>query len=224
MKEIKNIIWDFDGVIIDSLPVREKGFEDSLETIVNKEAAQELIQYHRENGGKSRYQKFHHLYKNILQLDIEDSVIAGYVDLLADKYSKIVKSKLCNPALLIGETNRFIKDHYHEYNMHIISGSADIELKYICKALGLERYMLSINGSYPSPTHGKTQRVHELMEVFEMDREETVMIGDSINDYHAFVVNSIEHFIGYNSERLKDIIEKENNPKIRYFERFPVNI
>ena len=54
MKKIKIILFDFDGVILNSNKVRECGFrkifEDFDENKVNK-----LIEFHRKNGGLSRF-------------------------------------------------------------------------------------------------------------------------------------------------------------------------
>ncbi len=59
---IKNILWDFDGVILDSMPIREYGFRKIFEnydiSLVDK-----LINYHKRNGGLSRYVKIKYFYE-----------------------------------------------------------------------------------------------------------------------------------------------------------------
>lgn len=44
-KNKKNILWDFDGVLMDSMPVRNKGFELVLKEFPNKQV-QDLMQFH----------------------------------------------------------------------------------------------------------------------------------------------------------------------------------
>lgn len=70
MKKIKIILFDFDGVILNSNKVRECGFrkifEDFDENKVNK-----LIEFHRKNGGLSRFVKIDFFFKKILKSDLK---------------------------------------------------------------------------------------------------------------------------------------------------------
>ena len=58
---IKNIFWDFDGVIIDSMPIREFGFRRIFKDF-NKEKVELLTDFHRENGGLSRFFKIRYFF------------------------------------------------------------------------------------------------------------------------------------------------------------------
>ena len=64
---IKNILFDFDGVIIDSMPIRENGFrlifKDFDTNLVDK-----LIDYHNQNGGLSRYAKIKYFFEVVVRL------------------------------------------------------------------------------------------------------------------------------------------------------------
>ena len=51
---IKTVLWDFDGVILDSMKVRDWGFREIFKNYDNKKVEQ-LIDYHNLNGGLSRY-------------------------------------------------------------------------------------------------------------------------------------------------------------------------
>ena len=53
---IKNILWDFDGVILDSMEVRDWGFKEIFSSF-DKSKVDLLLDYHRKNGGLSRYVK-----------------------------------------------------------------------------------------------------------------------------------------------------------------------
>lgn len=52
----KNILWDFDGVILDSLAVRDYGFREIFKDF-DKAAVEKLIEYHSINSGLSRFHK-----------------------------------------------------------------------------------------------------------------------------------------------------------------------
>lgn len=190
---IKNIIFDFDGVILDSVPIKTEGFKKLFQEFPI-EIVDKLIEYHIQNGGISRYEKIKYFFNELLNKDISEDEISSY----ASKYSEITKEELTNSKYIIDDTNRFIKQNYKKYNMHIASGSDEEDLKYICEKLDLSKYFHSIKGS---PTI-KSKIVKDILEFNNYKKEETILIGDSINDYDAANENSIE-FYGYNNLELK---------------------
>lgn len=192
----KIILWDFDGVLMDSNAVRELGFKTVLAEFPTEKVDQ-LIQFHRKNGGLSRYVKFRYFYEEICNLEIDDEKI----NLLANAFSKIMKELLINEKLLITDSMNFVKKMHHQgVKMHIVSGSDHNELNFLCKELQIDHYFLSIDGS---PTK-KNKLVKDLLSNFNYDSKNVVLIGDSINDYDAAKANGID-FIGYNNIELKGL-------------------
>lgn len=191
----KNLFWDFDGVLMDSMPVRNRGFELVLKEFPSQEVAQ-LMEYHLTNGGLSRYVKFRYFFEQIRGESVSEDEISKW----ASKFSEVMKKELLDKTLLIPDTLDFIKSHKDVFSMHIVSGSDQTELRHLCKKLNIASYFLSINGS-PSP---KNQLVSELLEEYKYKKSETVLIGDSINDFEAAQTNEID-FIGYNNKALKDL-------------------
>lgn len=194
---VKNILWDFDGVIIDSMPTREYGFRKIFEQY-DDNLVNQLINYHNENGGLSRFHKIEYFYNRLLNKDITEDKIDQYVS----RFTEIMKKELTNHKYLIQETVEFIKNNHQNYNFHIVSGSEHNELNYLSDELGLRDYFITINGS---PTH-KNILVANVIKGFDYDNNETVLIGDSINDYNAAVKNNIK-FFGYNNNELKKYSE-----------------
>jgi len=186
----KNIFWDFDGVIMDAMPVRNKGFELVLKEFPN-EQVELLMQFHLKNGGLSRYVKFRHFFEEIRGENVLEEEIKEW----AQKFSKIMREELVQPALLIEDSLNFIKENYKKFNMHIVSGSDGEELRYLCEKLEISQYFLTIHGS-PVP---KNKLVQSLLIEHEYKEDDTILIGDSINDYEAAEINNID-FCGYNNE------------------------
>jgi len=189
---IKNILFDFDGVILDSMPIREFGFSKIFEKY-EKQDVEELLVFHNKNGGWSRFLKIRHFYENILQKEISESEVQNY----AEKFSKIMKSELVNKKYLISETVQFLEWAESRYNLHIVSGSEHKELNYLCEKLDVKRFFKTINGS---PTK-KGVLVKQVLEEFKYLKAETILIGDSINDYQASQENQIK-FYGFNNSEL----------------------
>jgi len=192
---IKNILFDFDGVILDSMPIRDYGFKEIFKDfddgLVNK-----LLEYHNQNGGLSRYVKIKYFYNKLLKQEISEEKITNY----ADNFSKIMKIELVDKRYLIADTLKFIKESYKKYNLHIVSGSDERELQYLCKELEIDSFFQSVNGS---PTH-KNILVENVLATNRYIESETILIGDSVNDYDAATENNLV-FYGFNNPSLINV-------------------
>jgi HAD superfamily hydrolase (TIGR01549 family) len=190
---IKNIIFDFDGVILDSVPTKTEGFKKLFQNFSTDEV-NKLVLYHELNGGKSRYVKIKYFFNELLHKDISEQEILEY----ANKYSEITKEELTNPKYIIEDTLNFIKTNHKKYEMHIASGADEEDLKYICEKLDLTKYFLSINGSPKI----KSEIVKDILLDNRYDINETILIGDSVNDFDSAKDNGID-FFAYNNQKLK---------------------
>jgi len=195
---IKTILFDFDGVIIDSMSVRDEGFRIIAEKSTNsKEIVEEFIKYHRYNAGLSRFVKIRHLYENMLNKSISEEEINNF----ANEFSTLMKSKLTDKSVLINQTVDFLETTVSsDISLHIVSGSEEKELNYLCENLDLSKYFITIEGS---PTH-KNDLVKNIMEKYKYDPKTTILIGDSMTDYRAANANGI-NFYGYNNPELKEV-------------------
>jgi beta-phosphoglucomutase-like phosphatase (HAD superfamily) len=117
LKLYETILWDFDGVIMDSMSVRDKGFEIVLQSYPIEQVGL-LMQYHRKNSGLSRYHKFRYFFEEIRKEAITDFEIQN----LAEEFSKVMLQNLLEPSLLIQDSLCFIRENHLKYKMHIVSG------------------------------------------------------------------------------------------------------
>jgi len=187
MNKIETLFWDFDGVIMKSNEIRDRGFKEVLKNFPPRDVDQ-LMEFHHENGGLSRYVKFRYFFEKIRGEKISEKEIKIW----AHKFSKIMLCLLTDSDLLIEETISFIKKNQENYSMHIVSGSDQTELQHICKTLNIAKYFISINGS---PT-AKNDLVSKLLISNRYTTSTCVLIGDSKNDYEAAKVNGIK-FMGF---------------------------
>ena len=104
---IKNILWDFDGVILDSMPIRDYGFRKIFESYT-EELVEEFIKYHRLKGGLSRFHKIKYFYNTLLSKDISKEQIQEY----ADKFTIIMKEQLINTESLMPDSVDFITTNH----------------------------------------------------------------------------------------------------------------
>ena len=189
LSKYKNILWDFDGVILDSMKVRDLGFELIFKDFDSKKV-NELLDFHRQNAGWSRYVKIEYFFKNIMNMIYDEDLIKKY----ANDFSVVMRKELIKKKYLIHDSLDFIKQNSKKYNFHIVSGSDHVELNFLCDYLGIDSYFLSIQGS-PTP---KTKLVKDVLTSNSYKTSYTCLIGDSINDYDASKANNIR-FFGYNN-------------------------
>lgn len=204
INKYKTILWDFDGVILDSMPTREMGFSQVLRKYP-QEQVEKLLSFHRENGGISRYFKFRFFFEEIRKEQVSDETINH----LANEFSQIMVALLLNKKLLIADTIDYIKSNWQKQQMHIVSASDEKELNYLCKNLEIADYFHSIHGS---PTT-KIENVENILKRVNCNKDEIVLVGDSKNDYDAAIINKIS-FCGYNNPSLKSL------DNILYTEKF----
>lgn len=190
---IEVIFWDFDGVILDSNKVRDQGFIEVLKEFPDHDVDQ-LLLFHKANGGLSRYVKFRYFFEKIRNEEVSQEIIMRY----AEEFSIIMKRLLIDKKLLIQETIQYIDQNYNQYAMHIVSGSDQQELRFLCHELGIDHYFRSIQGS-PTP---KTDIIYTLIKSNDLNKKQCVLIGDSKNDYNAAIDNGIK-FVAYNNKEIE---------------------
>lgn len=191
----KNILWDFDGVLIDSSEIREKGFTEVLSAFP-EDQVQELLKYHRKNGGLSRYVKFRYFFETLRNKKIPEQELNTY----AESFSEIMRMELTHKKFLIPDTLNFLQEHHRNFEMHLISGSDGEELRFLARTLEVEHFFKTIEGS-PTP---KVELLRHLMAKYGYVPSETCYIGDAINDFDAAEANGIS-FFGYNNVELRDL-------------------
>lgn len=191
---INNLIFDFDGVILNSDKIRTDAyryiFSNFDDLVVNK-----IIEYHQLYTGLSRYEKINYFYNEILIQNVSRETVTE----LAQRYSNFCLEKI-NESHLIEPVIEFIKRYSNQLNLHIASGSDDFELKLLVKKFKLNRYFKSVHGS----PEIKKIIVKNIIENNDYKLSNTALIGDSIVDYEASKYNDII-FFGFNNKDFKKL-------------------
>lgn len=197
LRNVSTLLWDFDGVILNSMAVRDRGFELVLKDYP-ADQVDALLRFHRQNGGLSRYVKFRYFFEEIRGEQLTNEGLQQ----LAQDFSDIMLQELGNKEMLIRQTVDFLERSQKAFTMHIVSGSDQTELRELCRRLGVDRFFLSIHGS-PTP---KKELVAGLLAEYNYSGARTMLIGDSINDFEAASVNNVR-FAGFNNPELQPYSE-----------------
>jgi len=182
------IIFDFDGVLVESNEIRFQGFIDLFQGLP-EDVMTPFMDFVRTNGGLSRYGKIRHLYENILRRPICDDGVAA----LAREYSRIVMEQIIRARPVEGSLE-FLAESCSRFEFAIISGSDQEELRQVCRARGIDRYFRAILGSPKE----KKENITVLLNQENWDPRACLYVGDSRNDHDAAVETGID-FIGRSS-------------------------
>jgi len=142
--DYKLVFWDFDGVLMDSMSIRDRGFSEVLSDYP-EDQVQQLLAYHRANGGLSRYVKFRYFFEEIRNEQITEEEVAAW----ASKFSQVMRDLLVHPNLLINETIACAKDLHEQAGIKqfIVSGPDQKELRSLTAEQGVAGYFEGIYGS-----------------------------------------------------------------------------
>ena len=127
----KTIIFDCDGVVLNSNAIKTNAFH-KLSKPFGDASAKTLIDYHKNNGGISRYKKFDYFVRNIIsnQLDKRnEEEVKKLIKKLCDEYGEIVIESLSNAELAFGLKD--LRKKTKNSDWIIVSGGDQKELRLV---------------------------------------------------------------------------------------------
>jgi HAD superfamily hydrolase (TIGR01549 family) len=170
----RNVLLDFDGVLVESNEERTVGFRRILADYP-ADQVEALIAFHRANGGLSRYAKLRHFFSTIRGEAVEEATIQR----LADAFSRTVKQQIVKAPWVSGALE-FIKAA-DDHRLFVVSGSDQAELREILNERAAAHYFVECVGS---PVE-KLENVLALLKRHRLSPAETVFVGDSRNDFET---------------------------------------
>ena len=97
--QYKTIVFDCDGVILDSNPLKIQAYYDTaIHQGYSEAQAQALVKYHVELGGISRYHKFEYFLREI----VRKPVVSAELQALIERFSYEVKQALIHCEMAAG--------------------------------------------------------------------------------------------------------------------------
>jgi len=188
------IVFDFDGTLVQSREVKAwafgKLYEDYGDVIV-----QQVIAYHREHEGISRFIKFRYWHENLFHLPYNEDVGGG----LSQSYSRLVYNAVIRAPFVEGALE-FLENHYQNLPLFVASGTPEQELRDIIKHRSLNRYF---QGIYGSPAT-KSEILQRIVIENKWSPKKVLMVGDTIADLEGSQ-NVGTEFIGINEGEDSDL-------------------
>jgi HAD superfamily hydrolase (TIGR01549 family) len=181
---LKAIIFDFDGVICESVEAKTEAFRKLFLDYPAK--LKEIISYHMTQGGVSRYLKFEHIYKNILKKDLtkEKSQELGRL------FTEYAYTEVVDAPLVVG-AKEFLQKYGKKLKLFVASGTPEEEMVAIAKEKKLDKFFTAIYGS-PKTKWDITKMI---LTEHHLKPTQVVFVGDAITDYQGAERNGVK-FIG----------------------------
>jgi phosphoglycolate phosphatase-like HAD superfamily hydrolase len=182
------VLFDFDGVLVDSVPVKEEAF-GALYREYGVDIVTSVKAYHREHGGLSRFDKFQYYHQALLGGISPLSTFE--LESLSRRFSECVVQMVID-ADEIRHAAEVLHTLHGQVPMHLLSATPEEELAHIVKARGMSDYFCSVHGS----PQKKSAHIVSLIKCHGYDRQSMVLIGDALHDYEASCEANIA-FIGF---------------------------
>jgi phosphoglycolate phosphatase-like HAD superfamily hydrolase len=170
----KAVIFDFDGVILESGDIKTEAF---LELFADyPEHRNAIRQYHLENIGISRYRKFEWIHSELLgrALDHQESSRLGKA------FSDIALGKILTCSCVPGALE-CLETLSARLPLFVASGTPQEELDFIVERRGLTRFFTGVFGT----PRTKTEIIRHLLAGLGLSPDDVVFVGDGLSDYQA---------------------------------------
>lgn len=172
---LKAVIFDFDGVLAESVNIKTEAFKRLFEK-EGTDVVDRVIVYHLEHGGVSRFEKFKYIYKEILRRTLSDEEFSS----LCERFEELVLSAVMSAPEVNG-ASECLRKLQGKVRLFIVSGTPQDEMRLIAKVRGIGHYF---DGIYGSP-ETKTELVRKILDTYNLKADEVVFIGDAMTDYNA---------------------------------------
>jgi beta-phosphoglucomutase-like phosphatase (HAD superfamily) len=178
------VIFDFDGVIIESVAVKD----DVFRALFGEHPAHidAIMDLHRRHGGVSRYVKFEMIYRDILRAPLAPADKAE----LSRRFEELALERVMAAPMVAGA--RDVLDGLNgRVPMAVVSGTPDAELSVIVERRGLARYFIEVHGG----SRDKRDVIDRMVRQRGWRRDRMAMVGDAMTDCTAARANRVP-FVG----------------------------
>ncbi len=169
------VVFDFDGVLVESLDVKAEGFY-ALYSCHGEDVASAAASHHLKNPGTPRAEKISYIQREFLRRELSTQENLE----LCSRLGAIIEEKVANSAWVNGAF-AYIQQPNESVSLHIASASPLDELVRIVKRRRALDYFQSVHG-YPESKESALKRIIGLSG-YEPAR--VIMIGDALTDYNA---------------------------------------
>ncbi len=202
------VIFDCDGVILDSNQIKTNAFVKALED-EPAELVGKFIEYHQANGGVSRYVKFKYFYT-----DIKKSYDPKKVESALIKYASIVEKELVTCDYIPGFENFIDRLDQNDIPCYVNTGSDEKELIEVFKQRNILNKFESILGA-PNTKEENIERIFD-----RIHDKRVLYFGDAKKDLYVAREYDYDFIFIYSRSDWKEWREYRNTDPFDYCQDF----
>jgi HAD superfamily hydrolase (TIGR01549 family) len=174
LRGTRAVVFDFDGVILESIDVKTRAFVALFDRWPQHEDA--IRRLHLENTGVSRYEKFVRIHRDILGVPLDDEE----KERLGREFGRLIREEMLSCEFVTG-ARELLERLAASYMLFVASGTPEEEMREIVSARGLDRYF---EGVYGSPA-SKAEILRRILGEHQLAAGEVVFVGDALSDYEG---------------------------------------
>jgi phosphoglycolate phosphatase-like HAD superfamily hydrolase len=186
INEIKVLIFDFDGVIVESNGIKDKVFQQLFNAFPDH--SEELMKYHVNHVSESRTKKFDFLLK--ITGREHDTTLK---EKLMDDFSLLSIEQMRSVKFVSGA--RELLNKMSHFPLYLASVTPISDLQIIIQSLDLGQFFKDI---YGCPPWTKSNAIQEILNIEKVRPDQALLIGDSNGDQRSAKETGI-HFIARDS-------------------------
>jgi HAD superfamily hydrolase (TIGR01549 family) len=173
VRRLRAVVFDFDGVILESIDVKTRAFVALFDRW--PEHADEIRRLHLENTGLSRYEKFARIHRDIIDTPLDDAELAR----LGDAFRRRIRDEMLACEFVPGARELLERLTADGLILFVASGTPEEEMREIIDARGLDRFFAGVYGSPAT----KAEILRRILAEHGFERDEVLVVGDALSDY-----------------------------------------
>lgn len=189
---IKALIFDFDGVLVESVDIKTTAFCELFKSFPEYWCA--IKEFHLKNGGLSRDEKIKYYYKQLLKRALSQRTLSDK----AAQFRRLVINKVIEAPFVPGALE-LLETCVGRFSLFIASGTPQTELREIIHRRGMTLYF---HGVFGSPQR-KEVIFDKILKRNLLQPEEAIYLGDSETDLYAAKKKGL-HFIARKKNEQQD--------------------
>jgi len=183
----KSVIFDFDGVILDSNNVKKNAIGESVEGVLNKDETVEFVNYFTRFNGVPREEK---IARHVPENEYEN---------VLNRYEAIINKKLRDATMIPGVQSFIQELSNNDKDMIVLSGGTESEVKELLDNRGLVDYFSGVFG-------GPKNKEENLVKVNLQGP--VIYFGDSEVDYNVANKHKFDFVFVYGATNIENWEEK----------------
>lgn len=211
MNKYRAILFDFDGVILDTLHAKGRAFA-KLFCNDEGEIFKEVMAFHLERGGVNRVDKIKLLYEKLHGTSISEELLSQHLN----KLKTYMRECLFECPPIDNAVLEVVQSLSTSTLLWVVSAAPKDEVEPLCVHLGIHSCFRGIYGNSK-----KTEVISNVLKQEEFKPSEVLFIGDAEEDFNAARANQVDFVLKRNFNNPTQFSQNFSGKFISHFKELP---